>query len=72
MIKYIIWDWNDTRRRKVRFTPLACSANIHPLPCSSSRLETRFGSLWSPNGFRAAPRFLFLRRYFTFREAVTL
>ena len=33
-----------------------------PLRCSSSRLETRFGSLWSPDGFRAAPRFLFLRR----------
>ncbi len=43
MTKYIIWDWNGTRRRKVRFAPLPCSGNIRPLPCSSSRLETRVG-----------------------------
>ena len=56
-------------------TPL-CSipltANLRPLRCSSSRLETRFGLLWSPLGFRAAPRFLFLRRKFSLIEAFAL
>ena len=46
------------------FTPLHWPVRpiSAPFRCSSSRLETRFGSLWSPVGFRAAPRFLFLRR----------
>ena len=38
-------------------------AKSAPFRCSSSALETRFGSLWSPFGSRAAPRFLFLRAF---------
>jgi len=43
MLKYLIWDWNGTRRRKLRSAPSALSADIRfsPLLLLSARNPLR-------------------------------